>query len=114
MPLGLSNECDPTGAADHTQTLLRLRCIVHLLGGTLSHYRCGGEPCGPCRLWRRSLRSSLLRRTKACDSRLIARVTTNQDFAVTDGGGKSNVKKTPQYFLPMLVPPIYAFLWIWG
>jgi hypothetical protein len=29
-----------------------------------------------------------------CDSRLVARVTANQDFAITDGGGNSNVKKT--------------------
>ena len=31
---------------------------------------------------------------KPCDFRLIAPVTANQDFAITDGGGNRNVKKT--------------------
>ena len=60
MPLGLSYECDPTAAADHTQTLLRLRSIVHFLGGAFplpnvevnhaDHVDSGGArfglPCG--------------------------------------------------------------------
>jgi len=36
----------------------------------------------------------------------------NQDFAITDGCGNSNVKKTAQYFVPRLVTPIYGCIWI--
>jgi hypothetical protein len=42
----------------------------------------------------RELASDFPAAEDTCDSRLVARVTANQDFAITDGGGNSNVKKT--------------------
>ncbi|SRR6266852_9103558 len=52
------------------------------------------------------------RRTRPCDSRLIPQVMANQDFAIADGCGNSNVKKTAEYFVPRLVTPIYGCIWI--
>jgi hypothetical protein len=36
----------------------------------------------------------------------------NQDLAITDGCGNSNVKKTAQHLVPRLVTPIYGCIWI--